>query len=197
MSCSTHERWKIARAVHSKGTCILDDMPSKDTGREGSAAEIDSACATTSLFACLVSTQAPPRGFLHIAVPLFPSCCRTLKDHGHSDMTGNSTTPPTAKQKGSKKSPPSSCQPYPRPSRNQQQHDLHACSSVDARVELRGINTAAFKLVPTQTAAKSQAFRHICGTPPPVHLCTSVASGGHHRLEVHTMFFRQMWRRLV
>jgi hypothetical protein len=51
----------------------------------------------------------------------------------------------------------------------------------DARVELRG-------------AAKPQAFRHNCGTPPSVHLCTWKLRAA---TNAHAMFFRQMWRRVV
>lgn len=91
MSCSTHERWNIARAVHSKSTCILDDMPSRERRLACSAATIDSACATTrpraSLFACHeLSTQAPPCSNTNIHVMgMCPSCYKNLYTQGITD----------------------------------------------------------------------------------------------------------------
>lgn len=88
---STHERWKIARAVHSMCTCILDDMPSRERRLACSAAEIDSACATTrpraSLFACHeLSTQAPPcsNTNMHV-IGISPSCYKNVYTQGIMD----------------------------------------------------------------------------------------------------------------
>jgi hypothetical protein len=122
--CRTHERRKISRAVHSKGTCILDDVPSRERRLACSAAEIDSACATTrpraSLFACHeLSTQAPPYLYTNLHVMVILVSCYTLLQHaassktyGHFNSNWVTRAAPDIK-KGSKKSTPASRQPYP------------------------------------------------------------------------------------
>ena len=68
--------------------------------------------------------------------------------------------------------------------KTQQQHDLHA--------RPRWMHEWSYAAL--QTAAKSQAFRHNCGTHPS-HLFVYIGCIG--RPQVHTMSFRQMWRRVV
>jgi hypothetical protein len=125
VSCSTHERcerWKIARAVHSKSTCILDDMPSRERrlACSGSAGEIDSACATTrpraSLFACHeLSTQAPPCSNMNIHVIVIEDPLPAKRHANRTSTTGlpDSKSLAADTKKESKKRNPSSRQPYP------------------------------------------------------------------------------------
>ena len=168
------------------GTCILDEMPSKERRRLAcSAAEIDSACATTrpGILVCLCQHKprhAPTQNSMLLWYFLFAGrYSRTM-----STRTSNSTSPAAATKR---RNPRKTTLPHGSPTRTQirnqtQQHDLHA--------RPRWMHEWSYA-----EGAKSQAFRHNCGTHP---LSSFVHRGVATQIHTkHDASFVRLWRRDV
>ena len=123
---------------------------------------------------CLpVSTQAPPRCktpstlLCHLFVLARRYAKRTT--YSHPRNVNKDTRCYKQERKESKKSNPSSRQPYRVKIKNQQQHDLHARPRW-----MHEWSYAALKQL-----QNSKLFVIAVARIPPIYLCTSAASGGH------------------